>query len=279
MGGSKGRGGAARPVLVARPPAVGGARRTRWISLAIGAWLVASRVAAQDVSAVAVPEAPSAEAEDHVERWLVHYARPAEGFRIGWGIAAIAIGAGVIPLEGWVLSTADPRPSSGFQGVIVEGAVGIGLAVVDIALGIVNVVVPSVQEHRLERWRALRARGAVSSRDIGRFEGEMLAGLVGAQEARWTSLALGIAFACDGVASALLTAAYAPADVQLYGYLIAGYFGVMGIVLAVVPWLVTSVDEERRRIESGEPPDDAPSLSFAPWASPGGGGLVLGGSF
>jgi hypothetical protein len=225
--------------------------------------------------AQAIPSTDVELATQNLDLWLEHYAAAATAPRITAGVLAIATGAAVAPVEGWLLSSVDLRSSANAPLVAVAG-LGIVLAILDISVGIYQLARPSIPEQRLERWRAMRARGPISARELGRFEGELRGELVMAQEARWASLAVGIGTSVASVAGLAMTAALATDTWgQIAGYSASALFGVIGIVFSVFPWLDGTPEASWDRVDHGQPP----LASIAPWVDAYGGGLSVNGTF
>jgi len=214
--------------------------------------------------------------ETTLDAWLVAHADRARGPRIAGGVMGIVLGAAVIGLSGVGMGIWSPRSSTGSILVVEEGLL-MGLGAIDVALGIYQLVMVSLREDRLARWRAIRERGPVSARDIGRFEGEIHGEVMQVEQARWASLALGIGAACGGLVGLGLTAGYADSTTtQWLGYGASGLMIFLGALLAVLPWLDTSPEDEWRQIDQGVGPR---LTSVAPWGNANGGGLVFDGTF
>lgn len=209
-----------------------------------------------------------------LEGWLTMQAQRAYESRLVWGVIAVLLGGLEIPIESVILAMQPPHPADATTNVF--GAVGIVFGVLDLAYGIYRLASPSVAERRLERFRTLRAIGAMDERTLGRFEGEIRGDLAGIEESRWMWTAVGIGLVAAGGLGAALTALLADSDLSLaVGYGSAATGIVSGILLAIIPWLDAGLDDEWRRIDAGE----AVRASVTPWASPAGAGLTMSGSF
>jgi hypothetical protein len=234
---------------------------------------VAEAQSAADLPAGYVDETELA--AQSLDLWLERYAAQASSARITSGVLTLGVGAAVLGVEGWLFSEVAPHASSD-TGLLVLLGTGTAIAIIDVALGILSIARASLAEQRLERWRAMRAAGPMSARALGRFEGELRGELAQVQDARWTSLALGIGVSAASILGLGLTAGLAdPGFGQLMGYVVSGALGVIGIVMTVLPWFFDQPEREWREIDEGR----GPTASLVPWASPEGGGLAVNGTF
>lgn len=221
-------------------------------------------------------EPSDATLEENLDAWLVHYADAARTPRILGGVVGVVGGALVIGAASVGLAIWDPRGTTGSILIGEEGLL-LGLGAIDLALGIYQLAVVSLQEARLERWRAARARGPVSAIELGRFQGEIRGEVMMAEQARGVSLALGIGVAVGGLVGLGMTAGYAHSSTgEIIGYGGSSLAIVLGVLLAILPWLDTTPEDDWRRIEAGEGPR---LTSVTPWGSATGGGWMLNGTF
>jgi hypothetical protein len=232
-----------------------------------------AQVATVDPGIVVAAPAPQGD-EANLEAWLTLHARRANESRLWLGVIAVLLGGSEIPIESVILATQPPHPADATTTVF--ATVGITFGVLDLAYGIYRLASPSVQERRLARWSALRSGGPLSSRDLGRFEGEIRGELAGIEDGRWMWLTIGVGLLCAGALGAGLTAGFADSNLgEAMGYSVSGAAALSGVLLAIIPWLDAGADAEWEQIESGA----APRLSTVrPWASPFGGGLTLTGT-
>jgi hypothetical protein len=122
--------------------------------------------------------------------------RDASASSATWGVLSnFLAGAASIGLGTWVLvghADSDEDASS-----VAAGSLAIAMGGAWLALAVRGWFARSTDQLRLERWRALRARGLIDDRALARFEGELAAE---AEVARWIRTGTGVAYI--GVAAA-----------------------------------------------------------------------------
>lgn len=231
--------------------------------------------AARPTSPVLGPGADASGEHDalRLEAWLELHAQRAEGPRLLGAGAAIVGGIALVAVEAFLLSDA----ASSETLPVTLACLGLGVGVIDLALGIFRLASPSIPERRLARWRALRLRGPMLGEDVARFEGEIRGELAVVEEMRWLMVALGAGLGAAALAGVGLTAGLARDEpTQMIGYIASGGAGLLGLLVALLPWIDRTPDDEWREIEQGHYPRLS---SLTPWMSTEGGGLALAGSF
>lgn len=233
------------------------------------------------VPAHASAQAPSAsdlvEIEDpalRLETWLAFDAQGANTPRIVSGLSAgvglvltgLAIAIG-LHVESWGLADA-------FTPLLVIGG---GLGLVVSGASIATLVTPAASESRYARWRAIRARGTPSERDIARFEGELIGEMELQRALRPITFGGGLGLMLAGGIALGLTAAYARDELaRSLGYSAGGAAAACGILFSTVVWLETPQEQRWRVYQDGFAPR---SVQIAPLAARDVGGFLLSGTF
>ncbi len=211
-----------------------------------------------------------------VDEWLVFQADAAERSRNfnGWlwmigGLLAAGIEGGILGV-----GAATGADIAHFPAILLgETVLLIGVGLIEAAVGLFNLLEPSVAERRLARWQS----STQDDEELARMEGELRdEGMHGMHEA-YERIAIGSGLFLCAVVGVVLTATLATDDNARYaGYLGSGVVGVMGAMFAIMPAIGALTGQDTwSQIQHGT----RPHASLVPWASPWGGGAALSATF
>lgn len=215
---------------------------------------------------------PVADREVRLDAWITTWGQSAESSRLwagglGVGVGAVLVGAGV-----W--SLADPTPGLEALTPIMWVA-----AAVDLAVGITALLVPSVPELRLARWRTARRAGPLSAEQLASFEGELTAEAEYAGQQRALSMGLGLGLVAAGAIGLGLTAALGQDELAwAIGYTASGSAVFVGGLLSLLSLMQSPIEQEWDAYRRGFAPP-APSVRLSPVIGPSIVGLSASGSF
>lgn len=211
---------------------------TQWLGLAMA--LAASMVPVVTQAQELVPVEDPA---DRLDGWIERWAAEDESARHWVGGLGIAGGIGLGVVSAYMVAEQEPL----WELYAVVGAV----AVVDVALALVNLLMPSLFEERRARWRAARADG-IDEPERARFEGEIAGEIDQARRVRWVTVGIGAGLAVAGAAGLGMTAGLAQDDVaRVYGYGFSGGGLLLGAVLAIVSAFPSPREQEWSAYERG----------------------------
>ncbi len=222
-----------------------------------------STASAQDLVSVEDREA-------RLDTWLSMWGGSAESARLWAGGVGIA-GAGIVAALGiwqWDQSP-EMRPLWG---------TGFGVAILELALAVAQLAVPSPQELRLARFRAAQREGALDPEELAAFEGEIRAEAEAAAQMRRIMLGIGLGLVAAGGVGLGLTAALGQnVEEWVWGYTLSGLGMLIGTVTAIISPFETPIEQEWAAYRRGFAP--ATSVSVAPVVGPDVIGLAAHGSF
>lgn len=157
------------------------------------------------------------------------------------------------------------------------GSLLVALGAIEVGWGIVALAAPPVSAQRLARWR-LAIEGGLSAEALASFEGELRADADAARQGRWIAMAggAGLALAGAGIATLAGTLEGLSELDRLYGGLVGGAYGLVGLLLFATSFIESSAETAWSQYSQGQGPR-ASAIAIRPIV--GAGSLGLAGTF
>lgn len=165
-----------------------------------------------------------------------------------------------------------------------EAAVGLGAGMITlgslaVVVGIYNFVVPTYPEEIYARFTTAREDG-LTARQLGRFEGELLALAEMSRMARYASIISGFAMALGGGIAIAVSATVDRDDPRTIGVAVGGGLAIAGAIIGGMSFIPSPYERAWEKYDAGLGPDGtAPTVQAAPLLGPDTAGVSVAGTF